>query len=266
MAITPDLLAKIALDAGAIIMEIYNGAISVSQKDDESPVTEADTAAEVFILDALMKADPSLPIIAEESVSAGVLPTHGPRFALVDPVDGTREFIKRNGEFTVNIAIIEHGRPTMAVVYAPAMERLFVADTHDYAWEASAKPGDDVPRARKRLTIRKAPVEGPIAFASKSHRSPETAALLKSYNITKTLSAGSSIKFCLIAAGEADLYPRLGRTMEWDTAAGHAIVEAAGGRVMTIDNTPLLYGKTTRDYDNPHFIVFGDVSPQARLA
>lgn len=263
MTITPDLLAKTALDAGALIMKVYAGAITVDQKDDRSPVTEADKIAETFILAALKNADSDLPIVAEESASEGKIPEHGPRFALVDPLDGTREFINRNGEFTVNIAIIEHGRPVMAVVYAPAKERLFVAERYDFAWQATAAPGGEVPADRTVLQIRKIPPEGLTAVASKSHRAPEAEAILKAYNVEKTIGAGSSLKFCLVAAGEADLYPRLGRTMEWDTAAGQGVVEAAGGRVLTLDGAPLLYGKSERGYDNPHFIVLGDVSPLA---
>lgn len=264
MTLTPDRLAKIALDAGALIMEVYAGSIDVDRKDDASPVTEADRKAEAFILKEMRDTDPHLPIIAEEAAAAGRIPDHGARFALVDPLDGTREFINRNGEFTVNIAIVEHGRPVMGVVYAPARERLFVADTFDHAWQADAAPGADVPATREPLKIRRAPEAGLTAVASKSHRSPDTDAFLTGYPVTETVGAGSSLKFCLIAAGEADLYPRLGRTMEWDTAAGHAVVEAAGGRVLAIDGTPLLYGKAERGYDNPHFVVYGDVTPRIR--
>ncbi|MCL4146392.1 UNVERIFIED_CONTAM: hypothetical protein GTU68_064549 [Idotea baltica] len=233
-------------------MDIYAKDFDVEIKGDASPVTEADQRAEDLILAALRLTDPELHVLAEEAVSAGHIPEHGSRFALVDPLDGTREFVNRNGEFTVNIAIIEHGRPTMGVVYAPAKD----------PWQATAKPGADVPTERKTLKIRALPSAGPTAVASKSHRSPETEDILKAFGVAETIGAGSSLKFCLIAAGEADLYPRMGRTMEWDTAAGHAVVEAAGGRVLTEDGAPLLYGKTERGYDNPHFIVYGDITPK----
>ncbi len=261
MPVMPDQLARIALDAGRVIMDIYEGDFDFSRKGDESPVTLADEKAEALILAALKAAEPDLVVIAEEAMAAGHMPEHGARFALVDPLDGTKEFISKNGEFTVNIAIIEHGRPVMGVVYAPAKNRLFIAEAHNSAWQAEATPGGDVPTARTPLKIRPAPAEGLTAVASKSHRSPETDEWLAKFDVAETAGAGSSLKFCLIAAGEADLYPRMGRTMEWDTAAGHAVVEAAGGRVLTEEGTPLLYGKRERGYDNPHFIVYGDVSP-----
>jgi len=262
MTLTADTLADIALKAGAVIMDIYASDFDVERKDDSSPVTLADERAETLILQGLRAADPELPVIAEEAVAAGHLPEHGSRFALVDPLDGTKEFINKRGEFTVNIAIIEHGRPIMGVVYAPALDRLFVAEGPDTAWQASARPGGEVPPgpARTPLAIRRAPVEL-TAIASKSHRSPETDDFLGRYRIGEVISAGSSLKFCLVAAGEADLYPRMGRTMEWDTAAGQAVAEAAGARVLCEDGTPLLYGKRARGYDNPHFIVYGDVTP-----
>ncbi|MGB3625705.1 MAG: 3'(2'),5'-bisphosphate nucleotidase CysQ [Henriciella sp.] len=263
MSLTPDQLARIALDAGALIMEIYETDFDVDSKDDASPVTEADEKAEVLILKGLAEADPDLDVIAEESVAAGNLPDHGARFALVDPLDGTREFIKKNGQFTVNIAIIEHGKPVMGVVYAPALNRLFLAESPDTAWQAEVKPGEPVPASDSRMPmqIRKAPEEGLTAIASKSHRSPETDEFLSKFDVKEIISAGSSLKLCLVGAGEADIYPRMGRTMEWDTAAGQAVAEAAGARVMTEDGVPLRYGKKERGYDNPHFIVYGDVTP-----
>ncbi|MEL7040970.1 MAG: 3'(2'),5'-bisphosphate nucleotidase CysQ [Pseudomonadota bacterium] len=262
MSLTGDILARIALDAGALIMEVYATDFSVERKDDSSPVTEADEKAEALILAALAAADPDLPVIAEEAVAAGNIPEHGDRFALVDPLDGTKEFINKRGEFTVNIGVIENGVPVMGVVYAPALNRLFVAQSRFSAWQAEVKPGAPVPAedARKMLRIRRAPAGGLTAIASKSHRSDETNAFLETQPIQEIISAGSSLKFCLIAAGEADLYPRHGRTMEWDTAAGQAVAEAAGARVTELNGAPLLYGKRARGYDNPHFIVWGDVS------
>lgn len=262
MAITAERLAAIALKAGALIMDIYQTDFEVDHKGDDSPVTLADEQAEALILEALQADAPDLPVLAEEAVASGKIPEIGDRFALVDPLDGTKEFINKRGEFTVNIAIIEHGRPVMGVVYAPALKRLFVAESVSQAWQAMAEPGDDVPPLadRNALSIRSAP-DALTAVASKSHRTPETDTFLAKYNVGEIVSAGSSLKFCLIAAGEADLYPRIGRTMEWDTAAGQAVVEAAGGRVLQIDGVPLLYGKKERGFDNPHFVVFGDVTP-----
>ncbi|MEO0983282.1 MAG: 3'(2'),5'-bisphosphate nucleotidase CysQ [Pseudomonadota bacterium] len=261
--IQPDTLAAIALEAGALIMAVYETDFDVDKKADASPVTEADEKAEALILERLAAAEPGLDVIAEEAVSNGHIPEHGDRFALVDPLDGTREFVNKNGQFTVNIGIIEHGRPVMGVVYAPAMDRLFVATSPSAAWEAEAAPGAETPppEARRPLSIRRAPEAGLTAIASKSHRTPETDAFLDKHPVADIISAGSSLKFCLIAAGEADLYPRMGRTMEWDTAAGQAVAEAAGARVLTAEGAPLLYGKTERGYDNPHFVVYGDVSP-----
>ncbi|WP_273418599.1 3'(2'),5'-bisphosphate nucleotidase CysQ family protein, partial [Hyphomonas adhaerens] len=202
MAITGDTLARIALDAGKLIMEIYDGDFDFTRKGDDSPVTLADEKAEALILKALAEADPDLKVIAEEAMAAGQMPEHGARFALVDPLDGTKEFINKNGEFTVNIAIIEHGRPVMGVVYAPAQSRLFVADAYNSAWQAEAAPGANVPGERTPLRIRKAPEEGLTAVASKSHRTPETDAFLEKFTIADIKGAGSSLKFCLIAAGE----------------------------------------------------------------
>ncbi|MFN4183767.1 MAG: 3'(2'),5'-bisphosphate nucleotidase CysQ [Hyphomonas sp.] len=261
MAVTADILASIALAAGKEIMRVYRTDFSVSHKDDHSVLTEADGLAEAIILRGLADAEPSLQVIAEEAVAGGHMPEHGQRFALVDPLDGTKEFVAKNGEFTVNIAIIEHGRPVMGVIYVPAQQRLFVAEGPGRAWQSKAAPDGPVPSGRVPLKVRAAPTEGLTAVASKSHRSPDTDEWLGKYPIAEIKGAGSALKFCLVAAGEADVYPRLGRTMEWDTAAGQAIVEAAGGRVLTITGEPLLYGKRDRGYDNPHFVVFGDVTP-----
>lgn len=262
MSLTAEMLARIAIDAGALIMNVYREDFDVDHKDDMSPVTKADKLAEGLILEALRKADPDLPIIAEEAASDGHIPEHDNRFALVDPLDGTREFVNKNGQFTVNIAIIEYGKPVMGVVYAPALDRLFVAESPFSAWQVDVAPGDELPAPalRRDLSIRAAPEAGLTAIASKSHRSPGTNTFLESQNVAEIIAAGSSLKFCLIAAGEADLYPRHGRTMEWDTAAGHAVAQAAGARVTLLDGTELSYGKTERGYDNPFFIVWGDVS------
>lgn len=242
-------------------MRIYGTDFSVSQKADTSLLTEADSRAEAIILRGLAETAPHLQVIAEESVAAGHIPEHGDSFALVDPLDGTKEFVARNGEFTVNIAIIEHGRPVMGVVLAPALGRLFVAQGPDQAWQAQTGPDNILPDSQRPMRIRPAPPDGLTAFASKSHRSPETDEWLARHPVTELKAAGSSLKFCLIAAGEADIYPRLGRTMEWDTAAGQAVLEAAGGRVLTLSGDPLIYGKRGRGYDNPSFVAYGDVTP-----
>ena len=262
MSLNGEALAEIALEAGKVIMDIYATDFDVATKGDTSPVTEADEKAEAIILKALAAIAPDIPVLAEEAVSAGIIPEIGNRFFLVDPLDGTKEFINKRGEFTVNIALIDQGRPIMGVVFAPAMDRLFVAENVSSAWQATAIAGGTVPPVSDRKTMRIRQQSGALtAVASKSHRTPETDEFLEKYNVAEIVSAGSSLKFCLIAAGEADIYPRMGRTMEWDTGAGQAVVEAAGGIVLEEDGTPLRYGKTERGYDNPYFIVYGDVTP-----
>ena len=247
-------LAGLARDAGATIMRHYESGVATSRKADHSPVTIADHEAEALILNALDTLAPGIPVIAEEEAAAGRLPKIGERFFLVDPLDGTREFLDRNGEFTVNIALVEHGAPVAGVVFAPAQDRLFTGAHGIGAFEVSKGQ-------RRAILARQAPPGGLIAVASRSHRDHKTDEILKTYRVAKIVSAGSSIKFCLIAAGEADLYPRHGRTMEWDTAAGHAVLTAAGGRVTLLDGaTPLSYGKSQDAFANPHFVAWGRAS------
>ena len=262
-SLTAQALACTASRAGALIMDIYaRDDRGVETKSDGSSVTEADKRAEELILADLKVLCPGLPVIAEESMAAGVMPAHGESFVLVDPLDGTKEFINKNGEFTVNIAVIHQGRPAMGVVYVPAKSRIFVAESPSRAWQAMLAPGAAPSPTGQVLSIRKCPATGPVAVASRSHRSAETDEVLSQYGVQDTVSAGSSLKFCLVAAGEADMYPRLGRTMEWDTGAGQAVAEAAGARVIDHETgKPLLYGKRERGYDNPNFIVLGDITP-----
>ena len=260
-----DKLVKVSVDAGVVIMEIYNAAsgIETDTKSDDSPVTLADQKAEDIILAVLKEVAQNVPVLAEESVAAGNIPDVGDEFFLVDPLDGTKEFIKKGTDFTVNIALIQNGRPVMGVVYAPARSHIWVAEGPATAWEAEVAPGGDVPAAadRKPMKIRPLPEAGVTAVASKSHRTPETDEFLGKFKVAELVSMGSSLKFCMIAAGDADLYPRLGRTMEWDTGAAHAVISAAGGRVLTLEGIDLTYGKKERGYDNPHFVVYGDVEP-----
>jgi 3'(2'), 5'-bisphosphate nucleotidase len=239
-------LARIAVRAGALIMGHY-GRVAATEKSDRSPVTIADQEAEALILSALGDEFAGVPVVAEESVAAGHVATVGKRFFLVDPLDGTREFLSGNGEFTVNIAEIVDGVPVAGVVYAPAKARLFVGDgdAFELAPDFSARP----------LRVRPAPVDGLVAVGSRSHNDAETDAFLKNFKVTRFVAAGSSLKFCLLAAGEADLYARHGRTMEWDTAAGHAVLGAAGGSVTRWDGSALLYGKP--GFDNPPFLARG---------
>ncbi|MFQ5534881.1 MAG: 3'(2'),5'-bisphosphate nucleotidase CysQ [Sphingomonadales bacterium] len=251
-SVIADQLTDIALAAGAVILDIYNNDVTVRTKDDRSPVTNADEAAEKLILARLSVLTPDIPVIAEERVARDGAPeTVGDRFWLVDPLDGTREFISRNGEFTVNIALIEDGTPTLGVVFAPARGRLFWG-TPDGAW---VRETDDAGAwgAARPISVRPSPADGLTVVASRSHRDAKTDEYLERFDVKELISAGSSLKFCLVAAGEADLYPRLGRTMEWDTGAGHAVLLAAGGTVVTLDGQPLKYGKAPV-YDNPFFV------------
>lgn len=248
-----------AIAAGQEILRIYEEGCDVALKDDNSPVTAADHAAEAIILSALRSATPAIAIVAEEEIAGGHVPGDlGERFFLVDPLDGTREFVKRNGDFTVNIALIEHGMPVLGLVYAPVRGWLF-AGGPDGAQQATLDRQGKV-TARTSIACRTAP-ETMIAVASRSHRTPETDEYLATYPISDCVSVGSSLKFGLLARGEADIYPRLSRTMEWDTAAGDAVLRAAGGMTLTLDGKPLTYGRRNQrgdaDFANPHFVARG---------
>jgi len=251
-------LARTAHEAGAIVMRHYQAGTEARKKTDHSPVTDADEEAERFILRALNREYPGVAVVAEEEVAAGRIPTVGSRFFLVDPLDGTKEFIGRNGEFTVNIAEIQNGIAVRGVVYAPAKNRLFAGETPGQAYEIATEVvgPPDLNRLRT-ISVRNAPDDGLIAVASRSHRDKKTDEYLAHYPVKDFITAGSSLKFCLVAAGEADIYPRHGRTMEWDTAAGHAVLVAAGGTVTQLDGSPFVYGKATEEFANPFFVARG---------
>ena len=258
---TNDLLSNvhaIALRAGAVVMDVYATDFAVRDKGDASPVTLADERAEAVIVEALAALTPGVPIVAEEAVAAGRVPEARERFWLVDPLDGTKEFIARNGEFTINVALIERGVPLLGVVHAPALARTFGGDVARGAYVEDRS-------GRRAIRCRAVPAEGLTVVASRSHGDAAALdAFLDGCRIAKLASAGSSLKLCLVAAGEADLYPRLGRTMEWDIAAGHAVVLAAGGGVSDLAGAPLRYGKP--GFANPHFVAHGapDWRAQAR--
>jgi 3'(2'), 5'-bisphosphate nucleotidase len=248
-------LAKLAQIAGQAIMAIYNGDMNTRIKSDHSPVTDADERAEKIILTGLTTSFPTIPVVAEEAAAAGQIPKIQNRFFLVDPLDGTKEFISRNGEFTVNIALIENQLPVLGVVYAPAINQIYLGQKSEGCWCATLGVDFDFTKiAWTNIRVRPLPPEGATVLASRSHRDAETDAYLAKCKVKEIIGAGSSLKFCTIAEGKADLYPRFGRTMEWDTAAGHAVLSAAGGKVMQPDGEPLLYGKVARGYDNPAFI------------
>ncbi len=240
---------RIAREAGEVIMQVYATDFAVRGKADASPVTEADEQAEAVILAGLRALAPEVPVVAEEEVAAGRAPTVGNCFWLVDPLDGTKEFINRNGEFTVNIALVRDGVPVLGVVFAPALGRLFAGAQGVGAFMEDSQ-------GRRAIHCREEPAEGLTVVASRSHGDADALdRFLAGRKVAALRSAGSSLKLCLVASGEADVYPRLGRTMEWDIAAGHAVLLAAGGRVTTLDGAPLGYAKP--DFANPHFAAWG---------
>lgn len=247
-----DRICTIAREAGDVIMPYFESDDLVThRKRDRSQVTGADRAAEALIIAALRKLTPDLPIVAEEAVEAGHVPdVKGRSFWLVDPLDGTKEFIQRIPEFTVNIALIEEGRPVLGVVYAPAGDLLYAGSEAEGAF--IEEHGE-----RRSIAARRVDPDGITVALSRTYGAGvELDRFLQHYRVTKQVLAGSSIKFCLVARGEADVYPRYGGSMEWDTAAGHAVVSAAGGSVREIDDgPPLVYGKP--GFRNPNFIVWG---------
>ncbi|MDX1575228.1 MAG: 3'(2'),5'-bisphosphate nucleotidase CysQ [Kiloniellales bacterium] len=277
-----DLLAVLKLiaeRAGKEILAYYvegEDGPAVREKADSTPVTEADEAAEAFILEALAKLTPDIPVVSEEAAAAGHLPdVSGGRFWLVDPLDGTREFLSRNGEFTVNIGLIEDGRPVAGVVHAPALAMTWAGAQPGAGLEAAGETGgpavasfSETDKETLAIRVRELPAEGATVVASRRHGSGDLLDdFLKDYTVKDLVSAGSSLKFCLVASGRADLYPRFGRTMEWDTAAGHAVLLAAGGSVETVaggsvattPGRPLTYGKP--GFENPFFVARGAADP-----
>lgn len=250
-----------ALAAGRVILDVRAGTVKVERKADASPVTEADRRAEAVILERLAAIAPDVPVIAEEACAAGHLPHVEKAFFLIDPLDGTKEFVKGGDDFTVNVALVRDGAPVVGVVFAPACGAFYAGIAGTGAWVAEAKEGEL--GARRAISVRAAP-GGPIAVvASKSHRTAATDAYIARYRVGDLVSAGSSLKFCLLAEGKADLYPRMGTTMQWDTAAGDAVLRAAGGKVVTLDGTPLAYGPNgapgVAAFRNPWFVAAGGV-------
>lgn len=264
--LTPALLAAPLIDAasraGAAILGYHGKAIAVGEKDDRSPVTAADHASEAILLASLRQAAPEIPIVSEEAVSQGLGPAEiGDRFFLVDPLDGTKEFLAGREDFTVNVALIEQGRPVFGLVYAPAKCLAFVTLSADTAVEVELPPSaagaalSDC--ALTPIAARAANDRGLVAVASRSHLDPETERFLGSLSLAGRVQAGSALKFGLLAKGEADVYPRLAPTMEWDTAAGHAVLAAAGGTVEDTTGRPMTYGHIEREFRNPGFIAWG---------
>jgi len=247
-------IRKLAIEAGAKIMEIYNSDdFDVKVKSDDSPVTAADEAADAIISAGLRAAFPDVMLVTEEQADSHS--AKGETFLIVDPLDGTKEFIHRRGDFTVNIAYVEKGVPQRGVVYAPAKERMFFTQADGQSVEEVGVFDLDVVGETREINVAKSDNAALMVVASKSHRDQATDDYINKYNVKDSKSAGSSLKFCLVATGEADIYPRVGRTMEWDTAAGHAVLLGAGGQVVRFDDhTPLTYGKD--DFANPFFIAY----------
>lgn len=241
------ILLPLAREAGKAIMDVYATDFDARSKADDSPVTEADLAADRVIVAGLEAAFPDIAVVTEERASSheGERPE---RFFLIDPLDGTKEFVKRGGDFTVNIALIDKGVPVRGVVFAPALERMFWTTDNG---KAMLQEGDE---PAQPIRVAKPDNSALRIVASKSHKNAETEEFISRYAVSDYKSAGSSLKFCLVATGEADLYPRLGPTMEWDTGAGDAVLRAAGGFVERMEGGPLLYGKS--DLYNPHFVAY----------
>jgi 3'(2'),5'-bisphosphate nucleotidase len=254
-------LIPAAIAAGRAILDVRAGKVAVGRKADSSPVTDADHAAEKVILAHLARIAPGIPVVAEEEVEAGRLPEVGREFFLVDPLDGTKEFVKGGDDFTVNIALIRDRVPLIGIVLAPATGAIHIGAAKNGAW--TGRVVDGAVTERRAIRVRKAG-DGPIdVVASKSHRTPETDAYIARYRVRGLVSAGSSLKFCLVAEGKADLYPRMGTTMQWDTAAGDAVLRAAGGTVIAVGGGPLLYGPNgaagVAAFRNPWFIAAGGI-------
>lgn len=247
-----DAACEIARSAGHAIMEVYSGEFSVELKDDRSPLTVADTAANEAIVSGLAEVTPDVPVLSEESVTPDFdARSRWQRYWLVDPLDGTKEFIKRNGEFTVNIALIERHVPVLGVVYAPALDAMYAGLVGTGAWL------EDRGAAARPIRVSRPTGHTIRVVGSRSHASPALAAWLEQLGPHEIRPMGSSLKICLVAAGEADVYARLGPTSEWDTAAAHAVLLAAGGGMMDTAGQPLRYN-TREELLNPHFIAYGD--------
>lgn len=254
-------LLPAVLEAGALQLKLFRAGGDVERKADGSPVTAADQRSELILTRALNTIAPGVPVIAEEAVAAGRRDSPGDTYFLVDPLDGTRQFIEGVPEFTINIGLIENRRPVFGLIYAPALSAFFVTRGGGGAVSATIAP-DQTPSSLTGLDLvairtREAPESGPEAYVSRSHEKPENQAFLAGHGVSRQHQVGSSLKFCLIARGDGDLYARLGQTCQWDTAAGQAILEVAGGAVLTLDGRRLEYGNETGTWNNPHFVAWG---------
>jgi 3'(2'), 5'-bisphosphate nucleotidase len=254
-------LLPAVLAAGLLEIGYFRSGVAIEHKSDSSPVTIADREAEALLHAALAIAAPGIPVVAEEAAAAGDIPAIGDRFFLVDPLDGTKSFISGNRDFTVNIALIENRRPAFGVVYAPATGQLYASLGPQMAIEATVSPDSSATCYQdiqpQQIRTREPDMKALAAVASRSHGTAEAEAFLARCGVRHRRNIGSSLKFCLVARGEADLYPRFGSIYEWDTAAGDAVLRAAGGVVTEFDGTELLYGKADKAFINPDFIAWG---------
>ncbi len=258
-------LCQMSLDAGRLIMAHYENGVEEETKADNSPVTQADRDAEALLEQALARIAPDIQVIGEEACAEALPQKIDEVFFLLDPLDGTRDFVAKRDNFTVNIGLIENDKPIAGVIYVPAHEKLYFSGT-DAAYKLSIAP-DGVLDIKMATRLRTVPIteKGVKVITSYTHRDSKTDDIINRLHVTKTIATASSYKFCLLAEGEADFYPRSGRTMEWDTAAGQAILEAAGGLVTLEDGTPLSYGKLARGLDNPSFIAAASDNWQTAL-
>ena len=263
-----DRLLPAILAAGALEMGYFKTGLAIETKADRSPVTVADRAAEAIILDALAAVLPGVPVVAEEAFADGARPSLGDRFVLVDALDGTKQFISGHREFTINIALIIGGQPVFGLVFAPALNDFLVTAGPGQALRATLDPNAAIASLDAAgpapIRVRTPPAEGLTALQSRSRNLDVSNTFLEAFKIAGRRRLGSSYKFCLIAAGEADIYPQLGDTREWDTAAGQAVLTAAGGTVTTLAGSPLVYGKSALDYLNPQFVAASAALPLLR--
>jgi 3'(2'),5'-bisphosphate nucleotidase len=259
-----DRLTVAVLEAGDAALRIRSAGLAVEKKADASPVTPADREAEALIMKHLAAVAPRVPVIAEESAASGVVPDVDGEFFLVDPIDGTKDYVKGGPDFTVNIGLVRDRVPVAGIVFAPALGRLYLGSVDSGAFARSVTKG--TPGEARAIRIRRLGEGAQVdVVASRSHRTAETDAYIARYEVGKLVEAGSSLKFCTVAEGRADLYPRLGRTMQWDTAAGDAVLRAAGGRVLTLAGAPLNYGPNGKAglpaWENPWFVAVGGAEP-----
>ena len=252
-------IVNISVDAGEVILNYYNENVDVTYKDDESPLTKADLASHKIITDSIKKITPDIPILSEEEFIDWKIRKKWKKYWLIDPLDGTKEFIKKNDEFTVNIALIKNNRPILGVIYTPALNELFYSIKNFGSYKILTKKKLNTLKEAKRISINKTKSNKIKIVASRSHSNPILDKWVnKNFNEFDILQKGSSLKFCLIAEGSADIYPRFGPTSEWDIAAGHIILEEAGGKLKSIDNKEILYNEK-ENILNPDFFAYSNI-------